>query len=185
MAGPDRIHMVTRKGAFEHYRETACPDCESVIFIAEDESHPRRYDDLTIFQAHTCKALFPVDLGTLNPDAAAGFRTMVEAAFGKPLRRFTGALKGKGLPIHFTQDWKPELGHVPAFSKSDVHRPLDDGNGVMKQVIPVVRKHFGRDAKTSIRKYFLNTAGVVKRERIGSKDVVRPVIRWKWPLRKA
>lgn len=183
MAGPDRIHLITRKGAFEHYRETACPDCEAVIFIPEDETDPRRYDDLTIFQAHACKGLYPVDLGALAPELATGFRAAVEAAFGKPLRRFPGALKGKGLPLHFTADWRPELGHVPAFSKSDVHRPLDPADPLLDRVIPHVRKHFGRDAKTSIRKYFLNSAGVVKRERIGSKDVIRPVLRWKWPGR--
>lgn len=175
--------MITRRGAFEHYRETTCPDCEAVIFIPEDESNPHRYDDLTIFQSHACKALFPVDLGPLKPELVAAFRAMVEAAFGKPLRRFTGGLKGKGLPIHFTPDWKPELGHVPAFSKSDVHRPLDPEDGIFKAAIPVIRKHFGRDAKTGLRKYFLTATGVVKRERIGSKDVIRPVIRWKWPAR--
>lgn len=185
MAGPDRIHLISRRGAFEHYRETACPDCEAVIFIPEDESSPHRYDDLTIFQTHACKALFPVEVGPLSRETASGFRGMVEAAFGKPLRRFTGTLKGKGLPVHFTADWQPELGHVPVFSKSDVHRPLDPADGLMQLAIPVIRKHFGREAKTSIRKYFFNAAGVVKRERIGSKDVIRPVIRWRWPPRTA
>lgn len=183
MAGAETIHRVSRRGAFEYYRETACPECEGTVYVPEGEANPRRFDDLEIFKAHACKALFPVDLGSLPHASVTAFRTTVETVFGKPLRRFNGAMQGKGLPLHFTPDWQPHLGHVPAFSKSDVHRPLDAADPVLAAIIPPIRKHFGKEAKTSLRKYYLNREGVTKRERIGSKDVIRQVIRWRWPAR--
>lgn len=213
MAGPERIHAVPRRGAVEMYRETACPDCGATVFIAEDDAAARRFDDLEVFGAHRCHGVpvartavaaaaapargaraehhprtaagFPVDLGIVSAEAAAEFRTMVEAAFGKPLRRYTGVLKGKGLPIHFTPAWEPALGHVPEFSKSDVHRPLAATAQVFALAIPKVRDHFAKESGTTLRKYYFSSRGVAKyeRDRAAHKDKVHHVIVWRIPLR--
>ena len=104
---------------------------------------------------------------------------MIESPFSKPLRRFSSAMKKPGLPVHFVGDWKPLLGHVRLFSKSDVHRPLDPSNEVMKTVIPVLAAHFSKMSGTRHRKYYFAGKGVYKSER--SRNLL--VIRWKWPAR--
>ncbi len=212
MAGPARIHPVPRRGSVEYYAEIPCPDCGASVFVLEDEPAPaRRFDDLVVFGAHHCHAIpvmqaaepprpgrtrpappvvrspagFPVDLGEVPGPAIAEFRAMVEAAFGKPLRRFTGVLKRKGLPVHFTQDWAPHLGHVREFSKSDVHRPLAGSARVFVLALPHVRRHFSAESGTSLRKYYFSAKGVSKheRDRAAHADRIHTVIRWRWPLR--
>jgi hypothetical protein len=190
MDGPERIHPVPRRGGVEYYREIACPDCGAVVFVLSGEDNPVRYDNLNVFNRHRCvnSSLagtsgavmgFPVDLGRVPEETAREFRTAVEAAFGKRLLRFNGAMQGKGLPLYFTNDWKPFLGHVREFSKSDVRREMDRGTAVFKLILPYLIDHFRSETEPSLRKYYLSSKGVTKHRR----SIAIRVIAWKWPAR--
>ena len=201
MAEPVKIHPVPRRDGIEYYMELACPDCGAPVFVLEDEPAGSRVDDLTLFGPHRCGETplasrpdgphtlfalpiypaggFPVDLGRIPDGAAHALRAAVETVFGKRLVRYVGVFRRKGLPIHYTPDWKPLLGHVPGFSKSDVHRPLNPGVAIFERSLPHVQKHFAKDPPGSHRKYFFSTKGVIKHDRSGA----RPVIVWMWPSR--
>jgi hypothetical protein len=177
MAQGEKIHPVSRRDGIDYWRETACPDCDAPVFALVDEAGSAPVDDLETFKRHVCKPLFPVDLGKIPPETAEAFRTSVEAAFGKKLVRFPGVFRRKGLPVFFTPEWQPALGHVPLFSKSDVHRPLDAASPLFVLVLPHLQKHFTKGATSSLRKYFFSAKGITKHERHGR----RHVILWKWP----
>ena len=175
-----------RDGGIEYFVEISCPDCGGVVFKPRYGKEHEMYADLDMFAPHQCPVPepiapvgYPVDFRRISPENAGEFRKIVEAPFGKVLRRFIGAMKRPGLPVHFVGDWKPLLGHVRAFSKTDVHRPLDAENGVMKSVIPVLIAHFAKMSGTRHRKYYFAAKGVYKSER--SRNLL--VIRWKWPSR--
>jgi hypothetical protein len=177
MANAEKIHPVARRDGIDYWRETACPACEAPVFVLVDEPGAAAVDDLESFRRHVCAPAFPVDLGKIAPEAVAEFRAGVEAAFGKKLVRFPGVFRRKGLPIFYTPEWKPFLGHVPVFSKSDVHRELNATAAVFALALPHVQKHFTKGGGSSMRKYFFSAKGVTKHERAGS----RRVILWKWP----
>lgn len=177
VAPEEKIHPVSRRDGIDYWRETACPECEARIFVLVDEPTAAPVDDLETFRRHKCAPLWPQDLGKIPPEAAEAFRTMVEAAFGKKLTRFPGVFRRKGLPVFFTPEWQPALGHVKLFSKSDVHRPLAAASPVFALALPHLKKHFAKGATSSMRKYFFSAKGITKHERRGR----RHVILWKWP----
>ncbi len=201
MAGPVKIHPVPRRGDIEYYQEIACPGCAATVFVLEDDPAGPRFDDLTIFGRHACQVEpllhrpagappglarpvippsgFPVDFGRVPDDAAREFRAAIEAPFGKRLVRFTGVFGRKGLPIHFTPEWKPRMSHVPSFSKSDVHRELAATGAVLLAVLPHLKAHFATEPAGSHRKFFFSAKGIRKHDRSG----VSPVVVWKWPAR--
>jgi hypothetical protein len=203
MVGPERIHPVPRRGGIEYYREIACPDCGATVFALADDESAVRYDDLEVFGRHQCnrapliravatpagprtfgllpgtRSGYPIDLGRIPPEIALGFRAGVEAAFGKKLARFSGALKRKGLPVHFNNEWEPSLGHVREFSKTDVHRDLDATGSLLKLVRPILEAHYRMEKDPSLRKYYFSARGIAKHHRSAT---VR-VITWKWPAR--
>jgi len=187
MGETERVHPIRmRGGGIEYFVETSCPDCGAAVFKPRYGKEDEIYGDLDMFAPHQCPIPvppapvgFPVDLGRIPPEQAAEFRAMVESPFGKPLRRFVGAMKKPGLPVHFVGEWMPFLGHVRSFSKSDVHRPLDRECPVLKEVIPVLMEHFSRLSGTRHRKYYIAARGVYKAER--SRNL--PVIKWRWPAR--
>ena len=175
-----------RGGGIEYFVETACPDCGATVYQPRYGKEDEVYSDLDMFAPHKCPVIeppvpvgYPVEFGRISPETASSFRVMVEAPFGKPLRRFIAAMKRPGLPVHFVGEWKPFLGHVRSFSKTDVHRPLDPANSIMGQVIPVLQGHFSKMSGTRHRKYYFAAKGVYKSER--SRNLL--VIRWKWPSR--
>jgi len=172
-----KIHPVPRRDGIDYWREATCPECEAAIFVLVGEPSAAPVDDLENFRRHVCKPAFPVDLGKIAPEAAAALRATVEAAFGKKLVRFPGVFRRKGLPVFFTPEWQPFLGHVKQFSKSDVHRPLDASGAVFTLSLPHLQKHFAKGASSSMRKYYFSAKGVTKHERHGR----RHVIVWKWP----
>lgn len=178
--------MRMRGGGLEYFVEGKCPDCAAMVFRPRYGKEDEVYGDLEFFAPHQCPVPeppvpvgYPVDFGRIPPETAAGFRSMVESPFSKTLRRFIKAFKKPGLPVHFVGDWKPQLGHVRAFSKTDVHRPLDPADAVLSRVIPVLQEHFSKMSGTRHRKYYIAGKGVYKAER--SRNL--PVIRWKWPSR--
>ena len=147
-----------------------------------------RYADLDSFPRHRCPPKpppFPVRLGDVTKEDAEAFRAAVEAPFGKKLNRFPGVFRDKGLPVHFTPDWQPSLGHVAEFSRSDAHRALDPATPVLLAAIPHLRKHFAEATVTTLRKYYFSIEGVAKyeRDRAARKDRVHHVIAWSWPIR--
>jgi len=203
MVGPERIHPVPRRNVIEYYRESPCPDCGATVFTLADEENPVRYDDLEVFGRHQCNRAplirsaavpsgtrafgllpgsaprYPADIGRIPPETAREFRTAVEAAFGKKLARFAGAMRGKGLPVHFNAEWKPSLNHVRMFSKSDVPRLLDAEGVLFKLATPILADHYRKETEPSLRKYHFSSLGVAKHHR---STAVR-VITWKWPAR--
>jgi len=187
MGESEKIHPIRmRNGGIEYFVEKACPDCGTPVFFARYGDGDELFADLDMFAPHRCPVPesqappgYPFDLGKISPETALQFRSLVENAFGKPLRRFSGALKKPGLPIHFVSDWKPFLGHVRVFSKTDVHRPLDPLCPLFARAIPILAEHFGKMSGTRHRKYYLSARGIYKAER--SRNLM--VIRWKWPAR--
>jgi hypothetical protein len=193
MGQAEKIHPVPRRDSIDYYREIACPDCGSVVFVLSGDDNPTAYDDLETFVRHNCRGAspagkekppglkggYPVNLERISVETARGFRAAIEAAFGKKLFRFSGVFRRKGLPIHFTPEWKPSLGYVSQFSGSDVHRELDANLTVFKLALPHLVRHFEGEAGTSLRKYFFSSKGVAKHERT---RVLR-VILWTWPRR--
>ena len=180
MAEGPRIHPVPRRGGIEYYLETACPDCGVTVFVSEDKPQGTRYEDLRNFARHRCPEPpgFPIDVGKVPPETAEAFRAAVEAAFGKRLVRFMGVLKRKGLPIHFTPEWEPQLGHVKEFSVSDAHRDLPAGAALFALALPHLQRHFAGKDVTTLRKYYFSAQGVTKyeRDRAAHKDRVHRVI---------
>lgn len=187
MGETEKVHPIRmRDGGIEYFVETACTGCGALVFKPRYGNEHEAYADLDMFAPHKCPvhepaapAGYPLEFGRISPENALAFRKMVEEAFGKTLRRFTGAMKKPGLPVHFVGEWRPLLGHVRVFSRTDVHRPLDAENPVMKPVIPVLMEHFTRMSGTRHRKYYFTARGVYKSER--SRNLM--VIRWKWPAR--
>lgn len=185
---PARIHAIPRKGGIEYYEESACPDCGQTVFVNRDAPGGVAYGDLESFPRHRCPPKpppFPVNAGKIALADAEAFRAAVEAAFGKRLVRFPGVFRDKGLPVHFTPEWAPFLGHVKEFSRSDAHRPLDASAAVFQLALPHLKKHFAEATVTTLRKYFFSAEGVAKyeRDRAARKDRVHHVIAWTWPIR--
>jgi len=187
MGNTDKIHPIKmRDGGIEYFVESTCPECGLVIFCPRYGKEGEAFGDLDMFAPHQCPIPepvapvgYPVDLGRISPESATTFRKMIETSFNKTLRRFHGAMKKPGLPVHFVGDWKPLLGHVRTFSKTDVHRPMDSGNEIMKATIPILVEHFSKLSGTRHRKYYFAVRGIYKSER--SRNLM--VIKWKWPTR--
>ena len=170
------VHTVIRRGTVESWVERPCLTCGRPTFTPRDRPDALPVGSLETGHPHECAARDD-NPEAVTPESAKAFREMLEAVFGKPLHRFSSALE-HGLPLAFKDGWKPWLGHVKEFSRSDVKRELDAGAALFALVIPPVRTFAERSGADPKRlRAYLRKDGVWVRH---DGEKIR-ILSWRWP----